>query len=259
MDWDPEQYGRFADERSRPFLDLMARVGARAPRRVVDLGCGPGTLTGLLAARWPDAVVEGIDSSPEMIAAAAAVPGVSFSLGDIARWTPAVDVDVVVSNATLQWVPGHLDLLATWAAALVPGGWLAVQVPGNFDAPSHVLMRTLASAPGWAASLDGVLRHRDTVGTPSAYAAVLLGAGLEVDVWETTYLHLLTGTDPVLEWLRGTGLRPVLAALSPEDGVRFCAALAPELRAAYPATAHGTVLPFRRIFAVGHRAAWPGG
>lgn len=255
MHWDPAQYGRFADERSRPFLDLLARIDCAAPRRVVDLGCGPGTLTALLAQRWPAAVVVGIDSSAEMIehASSLAGPRLSFRLADIASWTMPADADVILSNAALQWVPEHVALLRSWAAALPAGGWLAVQVPGNFDAPSHVLMRSLAGSPRWAAQLGGVLRHRDAVGSPSAYAALLLAAGLRVDVWETTYLHVLTGTGPVLEWVRGTGLRPVLAALPADEATEFEASYAAVLRSAYPATEHGTLFCFRRIFAVAHK------
>jgi trans-aconitate 2-methyltransferase len=249
MQWDPAIYRRYGDERARPFLDLLARVRAAAPRRVVDLGCGSGEQTTLLAQRWPQAVVEGIDSSPEMIAAARRLEGpVAFTLGDVAEWTPPADADVVVSNSLLQWVPTHRELLRSWAAADPTDGWLAFQVPGNFDAPSHRQLRELAGTWG----LD-VLRHHDAVDPPERYAALLLDAGLVADVWETTYLHLLSGPDPVLDWLRGTGLRPVLAALSPADGERFCAELAPRLRAVYPPGPHGTLLPFRRIFAVGHR------
>jgi trans-aconitate 2-methyltransferase len=251
VDWDPAQYGRYSDERRRPFLDLVARVGATSPRRVVDLGCGPATLTALLAQRWPDAVVEGIDSSPQMIEAARSVAGISVTLGDLAQWSTGPDVDVVVTNATLQWVPDHDVLLATWARNLVAGGWIALQVPGNFEAPAHTLLR--AQAQRW--ELGHVLRHHGAVGSPQSYAEILLDAGLRADVWETTYLHVLAGDDPVLEWLRGTGLRPVLGALSDADAERFCAELAPALRTAYPRGPHGTPFEFRRIFAVGHRAA----
>jgi trans-aconitate 2-methyltransferase len=254
MRWDPAQYGRFANERNRAFLDLTARIDATAPRHVVDVGCGPGHLTGLLAERWPQATVEGIDSSPEMIAAAAGVSGVTFSIGDAAEWRPTGDVDVVVSNAALQWVPRHQRLMGEWAAALPRDGWLAVQVPGNFASPSHVLMRSLAEEPRWASDLAGALRHDDAVGTPQSYVSVLLDAGLVADVWETTYLHVLGGDDPVLEWMRGTGLRPLLGALSPQDADEFSAVYAARLRAAYPRGPHGTVFPFRRIFAVGHKA-----
>lgn len=253
MRWDPRQYGRYADERGRPFLDLLARVSADAPRRVVDVGCGPGTMTALLAQRWPRAEVAGIDSSPEMIAAAAAVDGVRFTLGDARTWTPGPEDDVVLSNATLQWVPEHAAVLARWAGSLPAGGWLAVQVPGNFEAPSHALLRELASSPRWAAQLGGVLRPGETVGSPASYAAILLAAGLAVDAWETTYLHLLPGSDPVLDWVRGTALRPVLAALPADEAGEFEASYAAALRTAYPRGPHGTLFPFRRIFAVAHR------
>ena len=254
MRWDPAQYERFAGPRARPFVDLVSRIEAESPRRVIDLGCGPGALTALLATRWPSAVVEGIDSSQEMIEAASALDtSVSFSVGDVTSWTMPADADVIVSNAVLQWVPDHQDLLAAWAAALPAGGWLAFQVPGNFAEPAHAAMRALAGSARWSAQLQGVLRHHDAVSEPSSYARLLLDAGLEVDVWETTYLHVLAGADPVLEWLRGTGLRPVLAALSAADGAEFSAALAAQLRAAYPPGEHGTLFPFRRIFAVAYR------
>lgn len=253
MRWDPAQYSRFSAERDRPFFDLTARIAATAPRHVVDVGCGQGHLTAVLAARWPDALVEGFDSSPEMIAEAA-VPGVTFSVADAADWEPGSDVDVIVSNAALQWIPGHQAVMARWASGLPAGGWLAIQVPGNFDSPSHVLMRRLAESPRWAAKLAGVSRHVDAVEAPSSYATVLLGAGLRADVWETTYVHVLQGEDPVLEWIRGTGLRPILAALSPGDGDEFAAELAGLLREAYPPGPHGTLFPFRRVFAVGQAA-----
>jgi trans-aconitate 2-methyltransferase len=253
MRWDPSQYARYADERGRPFVDLVARIDCAAPRRVVDVGCGPGTLTALLAERWPAAAVEGIDSSPEMIARAESVPGIAFRVEGANSWVMPADCDVLVSNATLQWVPGHQALLRSWASSLPAGGWMAMQVPGQFGAPSHTLMRALASSPRWARSVGSVLRHDDAVAEPAEYAALLLDAGLEVDVWETTYLHRLAGVDPVLEWVRGTGLRPVLAALSAEDGAAFEAEYAAALRSAYPATERGTLFPFRRVFAVAHK------
>lgn len=257
MRWDPTQYVRYADERGRPFLDLVGRIGHTAPRRVVDLGCGPGTLTTLLTQRWPDATIEGIDSSPEMVdrARPLATDRLTFRQGDAADWDPAPDVDVVVTNAALQWVPGHPDLIERWMDALPADAWFAMQVPGNFGAPSHTLMRALAESPRWRDKVGDVLRHGDAVATPEQYAALLLRAGCEVDVWETTYVHVLTGPDPVLEWVRGTGLRPVLAALDAEDAAAFEDEYATAVRAAYPSDARGTLFPFRRIFAVAHKPA----
>ncbi|WP_415855665.1 trans-aconitate 2-methyltransferase [Sinomonas sp. G460-2] len=255
--WDPALYVRFGDHRGRPFFDLTSRIGAESPQHVVDLGCGPGTLTAALADRWPDAAVEGIDSSPDMIAAADRTtpgrPRLSFRLGEIVGWEPADDVDVLVSNAALQWVPGHQALIGRWLEQLAPGAWLAVQIPGNFGAPSHTLLRELAESSQWERELRGVLRHSDAVGEPSDYLQLMLSAGWEADVWETTYLQLLTGEDPVLNWVRGTTLRPVLDALSPQEGAQFEEQYNQLLLDAYPAAEHGTVFPFRRIFCVGRK------
>jgi trans-aconitate 2-methyltransferase len=160
---------------------------------------------------------------------------------------------VIVSNALLQWVPGHRDLLPEWAAALAPGGWLAFQVPGNSDQPSHVIMRELAASPRWRAALDGVELNRQAL-DPAEYVDLLGRAGCAVDAWETTYLHILPGEDPVLEWYKGTGLRPVLTALDPDQAAEFLAEYGPRIRAAYPRQPYGTVLPFRRVFVVARRA-----
>jgi len=257
MKWDPLKYVQFGDYRDRPFFDLTGRVHADNPRGVVDLGCGPGNLTATLSQRWPAARVTGVDSSAEMLAKAAAeeeqYDGLGFRLQDITAWVPADDTDVVVTNAALQWVPGHQGLLAGWLEALRPGAWFAMQVPGNFNAPSHTLMRDQAASPRWAEKLGGVLRGGESVGEPAEYLGIMLDAGCTADAWETTYQQVLTGTDPVLEWVRGTALRPVLAALSPAEGAAFEAEYAAALRKAYPGTAHGTVFPFRRIFAVGQK------
>ena len=249
--WDPTKYLAFADHRGRPFHDLVGRVGARDPRRVVDLGCGPGNLTETLAQRWPNATVDAIDSSPEMVAAARAL-GINAHVGDVADWSPEPDTDVVVTNAVLQWVPGHEELLRKWAGQLPAGAWLAMQVPGNFAAPSHVLLRRLAASTSWRDDLaDVVLREDDAVFRPQEYAELLAEAGCDVDAWETTYIQRLSGADPVLEWLTGTALRPIRAALTDDRWADFVAELTPMLRAAYPTRSDGTTwFEFRRVFVV---------
>ncbi|MCC9196597.1 trans-aconitate 2-methyltransferase [Arthrobacter sp. zg-Y820] len=259
MKWDPRKYTQFSSHRDRPFFDLTARIAADNPRRVVDLGCGPGTLTAALAARWPEAHVTGVDSSQAMVEQARAMeraPGnLDFVQAGIEEWEPQPGTDVVVSNAALQWVPGHQELMRRWAKRLDGGAWLAVQVPGNFGAPSHALMRDLAASAPWSARLDGVLRHADAVDEPDNYLGLLTEAGFEADVWETTYSQVLHGRDPVLEWVRGTALRPIMDALDPEAFARFEAEYAALLRAAYPERSWGTVFPFRRIFMVGQKTA----
>ena len=249
--WNPDVYLTFADHRGRPFYDLLARVGVRAPRRITDLGCGPGNLTETLTQRWPGAVVEAVDSSAEMVDAARS-RGLDARVGDVRDWVPAPDTDLLVSNATLHWVPEHPGLLARWAAQLDAGSWIAFQVPGNFDAPSHRAVRDLVTSPRWADVLRGFpFETSEVVRSAPDYAALLTDAGCRVDAWETTYVHELTGPDPVLEWIHGTTLRPVRAMLSDADWARFRAELIPALAAAYPARPDGiTFFPFRRIFVV---------
>ncbi len=286
--WDAALYLRFGGERARPFFDLLARVGAELPGYVVDMGCGPGNLTALLAERWPAATVCGVDSSPEMIEAARALvaesfqakagslppktlntprppapsgsgpvatnhaPGLSFMLDDIRFWKPQSLPDVIISNAVLQWVPGHRELLVRWADQLARGGWMAFQVPGNFDQPSHAIMREMAASDRWRPLLRNVELNRQSA-DPADYAELLARAGLEVDAWETTYVHILHGEDPVLEWYKGTGLRPVLAALDADQAGDFLAEYGTRVREAYPPSSFGTLFPFRRVFAVARR------
>jgi trans-aconitate 2-methyltransferase len=236
--WDPAQYLTFADQRSRPFFDLMARIRSATPGHVVDLGCGPGQLTATLADGWPGADVVGIDSSAEMIEAAdellaertaAGMAGqLTFRIADVTDWTPDKPADVIVSNAVLQWVPGHLHLLPRWADDLAPDGWLAFQLPGNFDQPSHAILRELAAADRWRDQLAGVQFNRQS-GDPAQYL------------------------DLVTEWYKGSGLRPVLGRLGEADAGEFLAAYGDRARAAYRPTEYGTVLPFRRVFVVAHR------
>ena len=248
--WDPDRYLTYADERGRPFVELMARVGAEAPASVFDLGCGPGNLTSLLRERWPDADISGLDSSREMIEQArSAEPSITFEVADLRGWAAAGDpVDVLISNATLQWVPDHLDLLPSLVGRVRPGGWLALQVPGNFEEPSHTIRRDLAAEAPYA-------EHTRNVAVPSShdpvvYLEALAGLGCTVDAWETTYLHVLTGPDPVFAWVSGTGARPTLQALPDDLRPAFEDEFRRRLRAAYPERDGRVVLPFRRVFAV---------
>jgi trans-aconitate 2-methyltransferase len=277
--WDAAQYLRFGGERARPFFDLLAQVGADSPQYVADLGCGPGNLTAVLARRWPGALVAGVDNSPEMIASAIAehaprrgvVEGeasplgqgakseherVCFSLGDVRDWEPDSPPDVLICNAVLQWVPGHQDLLVRWADMLAPGGWLAFQLPGNFDQPSHAIVREMAASPKWREPLRGVELNRQA-GSPQEYAELLARPGYEVNAWETSYLHILRGDNPVLEWTRGTTLRPVLSGLDQDMAARFLDEYAERLLQAYNPAPFGTMFPFRRVFTVVHRLTDP--
>jgi trans-aconitate 2-methyltransferase len=260
--WDPNTYQRYAGERSRPFVELLARVPAEAPRAVVDLGCGPGNLTATLAERWPAARVIGLDSSPEMIekARAGGWP-VEFGVCDVRDWSPEADVDVIVSNAALQWVPGHEQLLARWAGALPTGAVIAVQVPGNWDAPSHRALRAVAADGPWRDRVvDGTVPR--SVPDAEAYARLLIRAGCAVDAWETTYVHLLASAaldrdgrssgpeHPVLRWMDGTALRPVRAALADDEWAEFRRRLGERLAEIYPDVDGQVPFPFRRIFVV---------
>lgn len=250
--WDPGTYLAYADERTRPARDLLAAVDVADPTYAVDLGCGTGTSTEILAARWPRAEILGLDSSPEMIGAAAPTERVRYEVGDVRDWRPDRPVDVIFSNALFQWVPGHLDLFEAWLPSLAPGGRLAIQVPGNFDAPSHALLRQVCGSPRWRDRLGAFAGRREAAAEPGRYVERLGRPGRPLDVWETTYLHLLGGEDPVLRWVRGTALRPVLAALDgdPTGAAEFVAEYGALLREAYPEGPAGTVLPFRRIFVV---------
>jgi trans-aconitate 2-methyltransferase len=253
--WDPVTYLEFADERSRPFVDLLSRVHDANPTLVVDLGCGPGQLTASLVDRWPHAQILGLDSSPEMIMQASqlAGPRLRFELQDLRDWRPEKRVDVIISNATLQWIPGHQDLLPSLVTSLAPDGWLAFQVPGNFDEPSHRLLRRLSADPRYAPMLTDVAWP--AAADAAAYLDDLASLGCTVDAWETTYLHILSGPDPVFRWISGTGARPVLQALPEDRREQFVSDYQELLNNAYPTRPYGTVLPFRRIFVVARRSA----
>ncbi|GAA4682799.1 methyltransferase domain-containing protein [Frondihabitans cladoniiphilus] len=260
--WNPSRYGQYAGERAQPFLDLTARIPTLSPRRVVDLGCGPGNMTRLLADRWPDAEVVGIDSSPDMLEAAREqddLPAnLRFEHESIENWRPSPGDDVVVTNAALQWVPGHQRMLPAWFAALDPGATFALQVPGNFASPSHTLLKAATEAPRWRDRLGQVfVRDADAVETGAGYLALALEAGLRAEAWDTTYLHVLPGENAVLDWSRGTRLRPVLSLLDDAEAAEFEAAYAAALRDAYPKGPHGTVYPFLRHFLVATKPERP--
>ena len=262
--WNPEQYERFSDHRRRPFADLISRVGAGSPEVVVDLGCGPGPLTLSLAQRWPDAWVIGVDASAAMLDQARrndSSSRVEWVLSDVESWDPAETggpVDVITSNALLQWVPDHVQLIPRWVSALSAHGWFAMQVPGNFDSPSHTLLREVAARSPRAAELLPRLRGAEAVSTPSAYTALFAGLGCDVDAWETTYQHILDPAgdqhEPVLEWTTGTAMLPIFEVLKGEaERAAFISDYGTALARAYPRQSFGTVFPFRRVFAVAHK------
>jgi trans-aconitate 2-methyltransferase len=266
--WNPGHYLRYEAQRAQPFRDLLARIRPNAeadPAHVVDLGCGPGNVTKLLANRWPNAHVLGIDNSAEMIEAAQAraVPGrLEFRSGDVREVTAdqlGGPIDVLITNATLQWVPGHLDLIPHFASLLTPGGTFALGVPGNFNSPSHTLFADLQREPHWAERLTGQ-EVRPTVPDPEDYLRALDAAGLDAAAWETTYLYVVDGEDGVFDFVSATGLRPVLIELGGPDSpsaIEFWNEYRALLRQAYPPTTISgrtvQLLPFRSIFALGVR------
>jgi trans-aconitate 2-methyltransferase len=253
MAWDPDAYMTFGNERTRPAIELLGRVPLRAPIRIIDLGCGPGNSTALLAARWPDANIDGLESSPEMLAKArASNVRATWIEGDVESWSPATLYDVVFSNAALHWIGDHHALLPRLMSHAADGGVLAFQVPRNFDAASHVLMREAANDGPWAAKLANA--RQVNVLSPDAYFDILTPLARSLDIWEATYLHVLEGEDPVLTWVSGTGLRPFLLPLDSEEQERFVAQYRARLREAYPRRTDGkTLFPFRRLFVVAQR------
>ncbi len=254
--WDAREYLQFADERARPFVELLARVQHPAAAHVVDLGCGPGNLTALLVDRFAHAQVVGVDNDDAMLVQAAtqARARLTFECCDVLTWRARAPVDVLVTTAMLQWVPHHLELLPQLTAQLAPGGWFALQVPSNFDDPHQVCIRALRAQPQWSALLSTLPARPAHAHSALQYADALATLGFVVDAWETTYLHVMHGDDPVLAWVRGTALRPIFALLDDDACARFCAELAPLLRDAYPARSWGTPFQFKRAFVVAHRA-----
>jgi trans-aconitate 2-methyltransferase len=249
--WDPSQYLRYADERLRPALDLMARIAAEAPRRVVDLGCGPGNVTALLKQRWPRAEVTGVDGSAPMLAkAAAAAPDCRFIEADIAAWTPGEPPELLYSNAALHWLPGHATLFPRLLSLLAPGGTLAVQMPAMHAEPLRALQGEIAANGPWADLLVEVDAARPIL-EPGAYWDLLKPRAAALEIWETIYLHALQGEDAIVQWASGTSLRPFLDRLAAPMREDFRRAYADAVRPVYPRRPDGTtLLPFRRLFLV---------
>jgi len=254
MPWDPAQYLKFAGPRLRPAIDLLGRIDAEAPETAYDVGCGAGNVTRLIAARWPQARVAGIDGSAEMLAKAAAEnPNIVWQLADFATWRPPAPADVIYSNAALHWVEGHEGLLAALFDSLKPGGVLAVQMPRNFGAPSHTSMSLAARQGPWRAKLEPLLRP-SPVAAPDIYYDLLAPRAARLDIWETEYLQVLDGEHAVKEYTKSTWLHPLLEALDEPQRGEFEAAYTALVDAAYPRRADGkTLFPFRRLFIVATR------
>jgi trans-aconitate 2-methyltransferase len=258
--WNADQYLRFASERTLPCRDLAARVALSSPRRIIDLGCGAGNSTEVLAERWPDVDVTGLDSSPEMIDAARRTsPQRRWVVGDIGGWVASDELpfDLVFSNAAIQWVGDHGGLFPQLLEHVAPGGALAVQMPANFDAPAHRLMRELAMSKAWRSKFPASGVREWHVHETSFYYDVLAPYAERIDLWTTEYAHVMAGPDAIVDWYQGTGLRPFLDVLtSDEDRAKFTTAYLEQIRAEFPRRPDGRVLfPFLRLFVVAYRPA----
>lgn len=251
MPWDPAQYLKFADQRLRPAVELLNRIDVANPITIYDLGAGAGNVTRLLKSRWPQARVIGVDHSREMLARASKeAPEISWEQGDLASWAPPAPADLIYSNAALHWVGNHERLFPALFSALAPGGVLAVQMPHNFSAPSHTAMAEAVSSGHWRAKLEPLFQPAP-VAEPAFYFDLLAPRADEVDIWETEYLHVLTGEYPVKEWTKGTSLKPLLDALEGAERSAFEVRYAELVAVAYPRRADGrTLFPFRRLFIV---------
>ena len=255
MSWSAAQYVKFEEERTRPVRDLVQRIPLIDAANAADIGCGPGNSTEVLRARYPEARIVGIDSSPGMIEAARKrLPEVAFEVADISEWRSEERLDVILANAVLQWIPGHETLLPALIARLKPGGALAAQMPDNLEEPSHRLMREVASRGPWAAKLKDAAKARAERHGAEWYFRLLRLHAPHVDLWRTTYFHPLAGAQAVVEWLKGTGLRPFLDPLQSGEREAFLARYEAAVAKAYPPEADGTVLlPFPRLFFVAAR------
>ena len=254
--WNADEYLKFSSDRARPFADLLAQVSPDPVASIVDLGCGTGHLTRGMAERWPKALVLGVDRSAEMLAKAEplAIPGrIEFVQEEIAHWTARQPVDLIVSNAALHWIDDHESLLTRLSRMLAPQGTLAVQMPNRFHGPMQAAIDELVADPRWALQLKGVGLHRESVRPILWYVRLLHGLGLAVNAWETTYVHVLTGENPVLEWIKGTGLRPILAALNEATSAQFLAELGQRLKSIYPPMGDVTFFSMPRLFFVARR------
>ena len=254
MTWSAAQYVKFEEERNRPVKDLLARAPVSGVRRAADIGCGPGNSTETLRARYPQAEIVGIDSSPDMIAAARRrLPEIAFEVADIVGWEGA-DFDVILANAVIQWIPDHEALLPALIAKLAPGGALAVQAPDNLDQPSHRLMGEIAADGPWADKLRDAAKARAARRGADWYFRLLRSHASRVDIWRTTYFHPLAGAGSIVEWVKGAGLRPFLDPLDPSERDAYLARYEAAIAKAYPAEADGVVLlPFPRLFFVATR------
>ncbi|HEY2131775.1 MAG TPA: trans-aconitate 2-methyltransferase [Acetobacteraceae bacterium] len=255
MSWSPSQYLKFEDERTRPVRDLVAAIPTRQAVHAVDLGCGPGNSTEILLARYPAAMLTGVDNAADMLAAAGRrLPAQAFEQADIATWQPAGSCDVILANASLHWVPNHDTLLPRLVRALSTGGSLAVQMPDNLTEPSHLAMREVAQSGPWTARLGEAAGDRSEVGTVSWYYALLKPHSARVDIWRTIYHHVLSDIDGIVEWFKGSGLRPYLSRLDETEQAAFLGSYRERIAAAYPVQQDGSVLlPFPRLFMVATR------
>ena len=251
--WEPQTYLRYADIRFRAGVDLIARIPKLAYRTIYDLGCGTGHLTRILADTFPDSKVVGVDSSTEMLAEARReFPRLDWRQGDITSWHPNAPPDLIYTNAALQWVPDHETLLPSLLKKVRPGGVLAMQVPRHFESPSHLGLKDLVMQSEWRATLEPLLLA--PLPPPETYWRWLSPHARNLDLWETIYLQVLDGEDPVVNFMRGTALRPFLSALQEDDAARFIDAFAKRMAAAYPPQSKGqTLFPFRRLFLVAQR------